>query len=175
MARAGGPTRRTRGHAGRRAAALLLLLLAGGCGSEDIALDAGMFSMHLEVVSRADLVTRDDFRERLRHTIEATCAHLGIDPAMLYGLKLRIVDGWIACGSLATARGCVHVDRSPWEIEISLIASDCIEESPLAHELLHVAIYDPHHADLRWYDPDVWGPLWEELRGPDCRYDPPMW
>jgi hypothetical protein len=49
----------------------------------------------------------------------------------------------------------------------------CVEDTPIPHELLHVAIGDPQHLDPRWNDQALWRPLAARLARPDCSGDPP--
>lgn len=139
--------------------------------------DGDLFGAVLEVESTQPFVYADDFRERLHRVLEESCAHVGLDPSRLYGMRLRIVDGGIRCGDVATARGCARTDGS--SIEISTLAwistappVPCIEDTPLPHEILHLRIADGEHVDPRWSSHDFWEPLRRSLAQPDCGTEP---
>ncbi len=154
------------------AAIAAALTIAPGCARER---DDDLYGMTLEVESAQPFAASADLRDRLHLLLEEGCAHVGLDTSRLYGMRLRIVDGGIACGGLPDARGCYRKD----EIVVSTLAwiateppVPCVEDTPLPHELLHAAIGDPGHADARWEDPAYWEPLRATLRRPDCTGDP---
>jgi len=140
--------------------------------------DDDLFGMTLEVRSRQAWASDPAFRTRLHDLIEESCDHLGLDPSLLYGMTLRIEDGDIACGAVASARGCtwreegvVAVSTLAWTSAEPLVP--CVEDTPIPHELLHVKIGDSGHSDPRWRDPAYWGPLWTRVEHRDCSGDPP--
>jgi hypothetical protein len=135
-----------------------------------------LFGVVLEVESRQEFVYREDFRERLHRVLEESCAHVGIDTARLYGMRLRIVDGGIRCGGYEAARGCALEDGS--EISVSTLAwittsppVSCVEDTPLPHEILHLRIGDGAHDDPRWSSAEYWDPLRRSLARPGCSRD----
>ncbi len=155
------------------AAGLLLAALAA-CAP---ARDDDLYGVVLEVESTQPFVRAEDFPQRLHGVLEASCAHVGVDTSRLYGLRLRIVDGTVSCGAVAAARGCTRLDGE--EIVVSTLAwistsppVPCVEDTPLPHEILHLRIGDPAHADPRWDDPDYWEPLWHRLAHSDCSGEP---
>ncbi len=153
----------------------LLALAAGGCASPR---DDDLFGMTLEVRSRQAWASDPALRPRLHDLLEAGCAHVGLDPSMLWGMTLRIEDGEIACGVVPDARGCtwreaglMAVSTVAWTTAEPLVP--CVEDTPIPHELLHVKIGDPAHADPRWTDPMYWRPLRSLVAHADCSGDPP--
>lgn len=147
--------------------------LAGACARPD---DEDLFGAVLEVESTQPFVYEEDFRRRLHHVLEESCAYVGLDTARLYGLRLRLVDGGIRCGGYEAARGCALDDGS--EISVSTLAwlstsppVSCVEDVPLPHELLHLRIGDAAHADARWSSAEYWEPLRRSLARPGCSPD----
>lgn len=154
-------------------AALLLAALAA-CAP---AREDDLYGVILEVESDQPFVHAEEFPRRLHDVLEASCDHLGVDPSRLYGMRLRLVDGGVACGGVEAARGCTQLDGR--EIVVSTLAwistsppVPCVEDTPLPHELLHLRIGDPAHADPRWTSHEFWEPLWERLVRDDCSGEP---
>lgn len=150
--------------------ALLLGAVGGGCAP---ASDEDLFGVVLEVESTRPFVYQPDFRRRLHRVLAESCAHVGVDPSRLYGMRLRIVDGGIPCAEYDDARGCTLSDAS--EMAVSTLAwistsppVDCIEDTPLPHEILHLRIADGAHADPRWGSDAFWEPLRRSLARPEC-------
>src|SRR6266542_2167113 len=85
-----------------RAAALLVLALASCAPPRD----DDLFGMTLDVRSQQPWASSPDLRRDLHALLQASCAHEGLDPSLLYGMTLRIEDGEIACGTVSRARGC---------------------------------------------------------------------
>jgi hypothetical protein len=155
-------------------AAFLLLATLAACAATR---DDDLYGLVLDVESEQPFVRDEDFPQRLHRVLEASCAHIGVDTSRLYGLRLRIVDGPVPCGDVAVARGCTRLDGA--EIVVSTLAwistsppVPCVEDTPLPHELLHLGIGDPAHADPRWDDPDYWRPLQRRLEHADCSGEP---
>lgn len=155
---------RLRGGAAAVVAVGAALACCGG-GDEDL------LGMSLVVESEQPFARAEDLRPRLRRILVESSEHVGLDPDRLDGMRLRIVDGGIACGGLPDARGCYRRD----EITVSTVAwltTDtpvrCVEDTPLPHELLHARIADPGHEDERWTSPGYWTPLRDRLRQPEC-------
>jgi hypothetical protein len=155
-------------------AAFLLLATLGACAATR---DDDLYGVVLDVESEQPFVRDEDFAQRLHGVLEASCAHVGVDTSRLYGLRLRIVDGPVPCGAVAAARGCTRLDGA--EIVVSTLAwlstsppVPCVEDTPLPHEILHLRIGDPAHADPRWDDPDYWEPLQRRLEHADCSGEP---
>lgn len=161
----------------RRAARRLLaisLALAAGCAGPA---DDDLFGMHLEVRSVQPWATDPALRGRVRDLVEASCAHVGLDPSLLWGMTLRIEDGGISCGHVPDARGCTWRDAGV--VAVSTLAwtsaqppVPCVEDTPIPHELLHVKIGDPVHADPRWEDPVYWRALSSRVSRSGCSGEP---
>jgi hypothetical protein len=157
----------------------LLALAATGCAP---ARDDDLFGLDLEVRTEQAWGRDPALRRRLHALIEDGCAHVGLDPSLLYGMTLRLEDGGVACGGTPDARGCT--ERSAGIIQVSTLAWSaaeppvpCVEDTPIPHELLHVAIGDPEHRDPRWRAAGYWEPLWRRVTRADCSGDAPslMW
>jgi hypothetical protein len=153
-----------------------LVVAAAACAPER---EDDLYGIHVENRSELTWANDPELRPRLRALIEASCAHMGLDPVLLYGMTLRIEDGTIPCGSVRNARGCTW--RADGVIAVSTLAwistqgnVRCVEDTPLPHELLHVKIGDAPHADERWDSASWWGPLWSEVAHPDCSGDSPL-
>jgi hypothetical protein len=152
------------------AAALAAVLLAGACAPER---DDDLFGLTLEVRSEQEWASDPELRRRVHALIEESCAHIGLDPDLLYGMTLRIEDGAIDCGAVQGARGCTW--RDDGVIAISTLAWStyaprvpCVEDTPIPHELLHVKIADARHEDPRWESWEFWTPLRERVMHPEC-------
>jgi hypothetical protein len=153
---------------------VLLALAAPACAPEH---PYDLFGMNLEVRSQQAWASDPELRPRLHALLEQSCAHMGLDPTLLYGMTLRIEDGEIACGSVAGARGCTWRDAGV--ISVSTLAwlstlprVPCVEDTPIPHELLHVNIGDEDHLDPRWDSSVFWGPLWANVSRSDCSGEP---
>jgi hypothetical protein len=156
------------------AALALAALAAAGCAPERT---DDLFGMNLEVRSQQAWASDPALRSRVHDLVEQSCAYLGLDPDLLYGMTLRIEDGDIACGTVPIARGCTW--RGDGVISVSTLAwlwslppVPCVEDTPIPHELLHVKIGDDAHTDPRWGDPAFWGPLWTRVSRADCSGEP---
>lgn len=53
-------------------------------------------------------------------------------------------DGWVPLGADYTYR------EIEFDVSQGIGAGHCVESTPLAHELGHVALRDPYHQDPRW-------------------------
>jgi hypothetical protein len=158
-----------------RALAALVAFALVACAAER---DDDLYGMSLEVRSELAWAHAPELRQRVHALLEASCAHVGLDPSQLYGMTLRIQDGEIACGDVQRARGCTWRDDgviavstlawSSWEPRVP-----CVEDTPIPHELLHVAIGDAGHDDERWDSASYWTPLWSRVSQPDCSGDYP--
>jgi hypothetical protein len=138
--------------------------------------DDDLFGMNLEVHSAQPWASDPALRQRLHDLVEVSCAYVGLDPSMLWGMTLRIEDGGISCGGVAEARGCTWRDRGV--IAVSTLAwttaeppVPCVEDTPIPHELLHVKIGDPEHLDRRWEDTAYWGGLSSRVTRTGCSAD----
>lgn len=160
----------------RRLAETPALLLAAllACAP---ARDDDLFGVVLEVESAQPFVHAEDFAERLHAVLEASCAHVGVDTSRLWGMRLRLVDGTIACGEVQAARGCTRLDGA--EMVVSTLAwistsppVPCVEDTPLPHEILHLRLGDADHSDPRWGSDEFWEPLRLRLSQPDCSGEP---
>jgi hypothetical protein len=158
-----------------RALAPVALAALVACAPER---DDDLFGMNLEVRSELAWAHGPELRRRVHELLAESCAHVGIEPSQLYGMTLRIEDGEISCGPVTNARGCTW--RSDGVIAVSTLAwvssqpnVPCVEDTPIPHELLHVAIGDEHHDDERWESWEYWAPLWERVSRPDCSGDYP--
>jgi hypothetical protein len=156
------------------AVALALAAVAGACAPER---SDDLFGMNLEVRSQQAWASDPELRVRLHELVAESCAHVGLDPSLLYGMTLRIEDGEIVCGAVARARGCTW--REAGIISVSTLAwlsslprVPCVEDTPIPHELLHVKIGDEDHSDPRWNSFEFWGPLWESVSHADCSGEP---
>jgi hypothetical protein len=156
------------------AAAALAVSALGGCAS---APEDELFGMTLQIESSQPWVSDPDFPRRLHVLLQQSCAHVGLDPSMLYGLTLRIVDGGVPCAGIPNARGCTW--RAEGVVAVSTLAwvtseppVPCVEDTPIPHELLHVAIGDTTHSDPRWTDSGYWDALHAEVTQRDCSGDP---
>jgi hypothetical protein len=165
---------RLRSSRAGRSALLVALALAVACAPEH---PDDLFGMNLEIRSQQPWASDPELRPRLHALLEESCAHMGLDPSLLYGMTLRIEDGEIVCGPVARARGCTWRDAGV--ISVSTLAwlstlprVPCVEDTPIPHELLHVAIADEDHLDPRWDSPVFWAPLWWEVSRPDCSGEP---
>jgi len=94
-----------------------------------------------------------------------------MDPEELSGWRVlfqeRGPEG-MACGAMRSASidGCT--DEASRTITIAVEGWHCVEETPLAHEIGHVALLralggDPGHRDARWWDDSAWASLWDEM------------
>jgi hypothetical protein len=167
--------RRGRGTWIRSALALVTAAALAACAPER---DDDLYGMNLEVRSELEWAQGPELRRRVRELVAESCAHVGLDPTQLYGMTLRIEDGAIECGEVKRARGCTW--RTDGVIAVSTLAwhkakppVPCVEDTPLPHELLHVAIGDAHHEDERWESSSYWDPLWSRVSRPDCSGDYP--
>jgi hypothetical protein len=156
-------------------AAAVALVLAGGCASRR---DDDLYGMVLDVRTRQVWGTDPELRYRVHDVLEASCEQLGLDPSMLWGMTLRIEDGAIDCGPVENARGCTWRDAGTVAVSTTAWTTceppvPCVEDTPIPHELLHVAIGDPQHLDPRWNDQTLWRSLAARLARPDCSGDPP--
>jgi hypothetical protein len=178
----GRPTRRCRSVEQRSRgsaawAGMIALLVAGACAPPR---EDDLFGLDLDIRSQQRWAARDpELRRRLHDLLERSCAHMGLDPSLLYGMTLRIEDDAIACGAVDGARGCTW--RDDGVVVVSTLAwlmseppVPCVEDTPIPHELLHVKIGDAHHLDPRWRDSRYWGPLWESVTRADCSGYPPI-
>lgn len=132
--------------------------------------------MELDVRTAQPWATDPALRHRLHDLVQLSCEHVGLDPTLLWGWRLRIEDGGISCGGTEDARGCTW--REAGVIAVSTLAwtaaeppVPCVEDTPIPHELLHVRIGDPDHRDPRWTDAGYWGALSERLGRRDCSGD----
>ena len=160
----------------RRLAAAMTLALVGlplsSCGTQQVWQgDPELYGVRLEVSGQRPWTERADFTDRLRRVIELGAARWGIDPAELAGWRIlfreRGADG-IACGGDRNPHidGCT--DDADHTITITVDGWHCVEETPLAHEIGHVAMLrgadgDPGHRDARWWDDSAWGKLWDTM------------
>jgi hypothetical protein len=166
--------RRRSCRSGRFGCAILLALAAAACAPEH---PDDLFGMNLEIRSQQPWASDPELRRRLHALVEESCAHMELDPSLLYGMTLRIEDGEIACGTVGRARGCTWRDAGV--ISVSTLAwlstlprVPCVEDTPIPHELLHVSIGDEDHLDPRWDSAVYWGPLWASVSRPDCSGEP---
>jgi hypothetical protein len=164
---------------GRLQVAALLALAVSACAPVR---DDDLFGLELDNRSRQPWARDPALRRRLHALIEDGCGHVGLDPSLLYGMTLRVEDGGVVCGGVPDARGCTQ--RSDGIIWVSTLAwtsyrppVPCVEDTPIPHELLHVAIGDPDHLDPRWREVGYWDPLWRRVTRDDCSGDTPslMW
>jgi hypothetical protein len=153
----------------------VVLLAVGACAPSA---DEDLYGVTLEVESRQPFVYAPDFRARLHRLLEASCAHVGIDPTRLWGTRLRIVDGGVSCAGYEVARGCTRDGGA--QIDVSTLAwytgapaVGCVEDTPLPHEILHLRIGDPEHEDPRWRSAEYWRPLRQALESDGCSGAPP--
>ena len=153
----------------------LVVLTASACAPPR---DDDLFGLNVEVRSGQAWARDPALPRRLHDLVEGACAHVGLDPSLLWGMTLRIEDDEIACGAVSAARGCTW--REAGVMVVSTLAwtsaeprVPCVEDTPIPHELLHVKIGDPAHADPRWSDPAYWGPLWTRVSRADCSGAPP--
>lgn len=156
-------------------AAVVVLAVGAACAPPR---DDDLFGITLDVRSTQTWALDPDLRRRVHDLVEESCAHMGLDPSLLYGMTLRIEDGEIRCGDVARARGCTW--REQGIIAVSTLAwisieprVPCVEDTPIPHELLHVKIADEQHRDPRWDSAEYWVPLFERATRPDCSGDPP--
>jgi hypothetical protein len=168
--------RRLPGRA-RRAALLATALLgvSAGCASPR---DDDLFGMTLEVRTQQPWASDPELPRRVHDLVATSCAYIGLDPSLLWGMTLRIEDDGIGCGGVADARGCTW--REAGVVAVSTLAwttaeprVPCVEDTPIPHELLHVKIGDPTHSDPRWSDPAYWGALSARVPRSGCSGDPP--
>jgi hypothetical protein len=157
------------------ALALAFALVAAGCAAPR---DDDLFGMSLEVRTAQPWAKDPALRRRVHDLVQASCEQIGLDPSLLYGMRLRIEDGGIPCGGVADARGCTW--REDGVVAVSTLAwttaeppVPCVEDTPIPHELLHVKIGDPEHLDPRWSDPDYWSALSTHVLRAGCSGDAP--
>jgi hypothetical protein len=168
----GGP----RGSRALRAGLLGLVaaVLAAGCVAPR---DDDLFGMDLEVRSTQPWASDPALRRRVHDLVEAACAHVGLDPSLLWGMTLRIEDGGISCGAVPDARGCTWRDSGVMAVSTLAWTTaeppvPCVEDTPIPHELLHVKIGDPEHLDPRWADAIYWRSLSSQVTRTGCSGDP---
>ncbi len=153
---------------------MLVLATLSACGGQAATWegDPALYGARLEVVDPRDWTQRADFTGRLRKVIQESSARWGMDPSALAGWRIVFRSG--GSGGLSCGSGIAHVDGCTDEqqrtITVSVDGWYCVEESPLAHEIGHVALLqsedgDPAHHDARWWDDAAWGRLWDEMAG----------
>jgi hypothetical protein len=155
--------------------AIALLGVAEGCAGPR---DDDLYGMTLEVRTQQPWASDPELPQRVHALIAASCAHIGLDPSLLWGMTLRIEDDGIPCGGVANARGCTW--REKGVVAVSTLAwttaeprVPCVEDTPIPHELLHVKIGDPTHTDPRWSDSAYWDALSARVPRTGCSGDPP--
>lgn len=154
--------------------ALLLALVAAGCAAPR---DDDLYGMNLEVRTEQPWGRDPELRRRVHDLLEASCAHVGLDPTLLWGMTLRIEDGGIACGAVPDARGCTWRDAGVMAVSTLAWTTaeppvPCVEDTPIPHELLHVKIGDPQHLDARWEDAVFWRALSTRVGRDGCSGEP---
>ena len=169
------PLRMAPAGAVRACGLALAVVLAAGCAAPR---DDDLYGLNLEVRSRQPWASDPALDRRVHDLVAASCAYHGLDPSLLYGMTLRIEDDGISCGTVAGARGCTW--RGLGVMAVSTLAwtsaepaVPCVEDTPIPHELLHVKIGDPDHADPRWRDAAYWQGLSARLARTGCSGDPP--
>ncbi len=147
--------------------------MVGGCSPAPTTWegDPALYGVKLEVVDQREWTQRSDFTDRVRTVIERASARWNIDPHQLSGWRVRFMAAGptgIHCGSNPSAHidGCTDEDSRT--ITVSVDSWYCVEETPLAHEVGHVALMqaeggDPEHHDARWWDDAAWSQLWDEM------------
>ncbi len=163
------------GHGVGRSVALLAVLASvlGGCSTNAPVWqgDPALYGVKLEVIDQREWTQRADFTTRVRSVLERASARWSMDPNQLQGWRIVFKAAGpqgLECGPGANAHidGCT--DDANRTITVSVDAWYCVEESPLAHEIGHVALLqgsdgDPSHRDARWWDDAAWARLWDDM------------
>jgi hypothetical protein len=117
--------------------------------------------------NQADYYLHPDTRDRIRRIILIAAEHFGRDPNSLAGMRLLVQSQWKRCIS----DGLLHAgcyEETPNTATVSLEQTRCIEDSLIAHELLHYWIHDWDHTSPLWQEEHA---IWlETVRGTDCPY-----
>ncbi len=135
------------------AAAVAMLAGCGGSAGEDAAApaatDASTLAPAVENDSAQSWMRAADVQPRIAHLIQAEAALFNLDPAALAGVHVDVVDDTdVGCPGVHSAGGCT-IGKA---VKVSTFGAHCVEQVPIAHELLHVWIGDPHHKDPRWHE-----------------------
>ncbi len=153
-------------------AMILTLPWVAGCGSSTVWQgDPQLYGAKLEVADQSEWTQRPDFTDRVRHVIEMSAARWGIDPQELSGWRILFKArgaGGIDCQGSAGPHHDGCTDELERTITIAVDGWYCVEETPLAHEIGHVALLataggDPGHGDPRWWNDAEWRVLWDDL------------
>lgn len=126
-----------------------------GCGGPECPVEAQIYTpygigVYVEAEGASEWAYRYDLPTRLDRLVDVVAAYAGRDPGDLLGWVVVIrADDHVPCGDHEAVDACTHY-AGRW-IEQSLQAYPCIEQSSLAHELLH-ALGLHGHSDPRWRD-----------------------
>jgi hypothetical protein len=133
----------------------VLLLFTAGCGipAEPCPYEPQSWTelgIGVYVDGEADPYTRRaDFASRIDTVARTVGDYAGMSPSMLAGwvIVFRSSVAFVCNGKIAN--GCAHPDG--WIELITSRSHPCVEQSALAHELLHAYGYWDH-SDPRWTD-----------------------
>ena len=132
---------------------ILFALMLAACGQDkseplrapDLVVD-GVGVLNDSTVSYAGAA---DFSLRFHNVLAATAEYAGRDLESFEGLTVILLDGPIQCES---ETGTCSGTLTGSVIRINTARHDeCIENSVLAHELLHVLIGDECHTNSLWH------------------------
>lgn len=160
----------------RRGPILILaaLLVGPGCGElRSPMCDHKIEGLCVSFRSERPWVNRADLLNRVHHLVEESLHYWGADWSAVSGWSIlvqdQMIDGYAMGRSYMNSREIVV--STEW-------AKDCVEQSPIPHELGHAIIYDPGHVDARWrgFDP-LASAMTEYTRdlGDLCYVYPLMW
>jgi hypothetical protein len=110
--------------------------------------------------------------DRLHRVISAAATYGGGSASQLHGWVVVLEDTWAECSGIAphSTLGCTRWGEERIGVDVNGV--DCVEQTVLAHEVLHAIIGDACHRSPLWRD---FTQVENALRDGECEVSADKW